>query len=92
MKDGLFTAPDTGLEINFRVWEGGEQPMVLVHGLASTLRIWDHVAPLLTEKFTVYAYDQRGHALSGKPDEGYDLETMLSDLRDVIHHFGLENP
>jgi pimeloyl-ACP methyl ester carboxylesterase len=44
------------------------------------LRIWDFVAPILAEKYFVAAYDQRGHALSEKPADGYDLPTMLADL------------
>ena len=97
MRLGTFTLPDTGpnpgINLNYRIWdESGGPALVLVHGLASTLRIWDFVAPLLARRFTVVAYDQRGHAGSDKPSEGYDLQTMLVDLRGLVEGLKLERP
>jgi pimeloyl-ACP methyl ester carboxylesterase len=83
---------NTGVVLNYRAWGRDGQPMVLIHGLASTMRIWDLAAPLLARKFCVTAYDQRGHALSDKPPEGYDLPGMLADLRGLIEALGLERP
>lgn len=54
-------------------------PILLLHGLASASRIWDLVAPLLASDRRVVALDQRGHGLSGKPDDGYDFETIVED-------------
>ena len=86
------TTPNTGIELHYRTW-GNEDasPLVLVHGLASTLRIWDFVAPILAESYFVVAYDQRGHALSEKPADGYDLPTMLADLVGFIEALRIEN-
>jgi len=73
--------------------ENGEKPpLVLVHGLASTARIWDYVAPLLAREYRVVAYDQRGHAESEKPDVGYDLPTMLADLVGLVEALEIEKP
>ena len=86
---------DTGISVNYRRWESdtpGAPPLVLVHGLASTLRIWDFVAPLLAAHFTVFAYDQRGHAGSDKPDGPYDLPTMLADLESLVSKLELHKP
>jgi pimeloyl-ACP methyl ester carboxylesterase len=66
--------------------------LVLVHGLASTSRIWDFVAPVLAERYYVAAYDQRGHALSDKPPDGYDLPTMLADLVGFLDALRMEKP
>ncbi len=81
-----------GLRLRYRDWGGTGRPVVLLHGLASTCRIWDLAAPLLSESLAVLALDQRGHGESGKPDDGYDFETVCGDLRGFIRAMGIENP
>jgi pimeloyl-ACP methyl ester carboxylesterase len=55
--------------------------MILVHGLASNLRLWDGVAEALhAGGHTVIALDQRGHGRSDAPETGYDLDTAVADL------------
>jgi pimeloyl-ACP methyl ester carboxylesterase len=72
---------------------GSRQPLVLHHGLASNARIWEMVAPHLAGRgHPVYALDARGHGLSDKPDNGYDIETITSDLAAFIQTCQLEQP
>lgn len=66
--------------------------MVLLHGLASTHRIWDFVAPLLAQDFRVVALDQRGHGESAKPDGGYDFATVAADLNGLLRALKTEYP
>ena len=80
------------LAFHTRVWSENGHPIVLLHGLASSGRIWDLMAPLLAQQFQVIAIDQRGHGESDKPDTGYDLPTFVADLRGVIQALGLERP
>lgn len=80
------------LAFHTRVWSESGHPIVLLHGLASSSRIWDLMAPLLASRFRVIAVDQRGHGESDKPDSGYDLPTFVADLRGVIQALGLEQP
>src|SRR5688572_6567467 len=87
----MLTLP-TGVEIGYRDWGGSGPPLVLAHGLGSSLHMWDYAAPLLARHFHVVAYDQRGHASSSKPDRGYNLDTMVEDLRGLISGLGLERP
>ena len=76
-----------GIMLSYRDWGGpttttdggAPTPLVLLHGLASSRRIWDMVAPLLARDRRVVALDQRGHGLSDKPDDGYDFATILAD-------------
>jgi pimeloyl-ACP methyl ester carboxylesterase len=93
MQDRSLTTPNTGLRLHYRTWgDEGAPPLVLVHGLASTLRIWEFVAPVLAERYFVAAYDQRGHALSDKPPDGYNLPTMLADLVGFVDAMRFEKP
>ena len=68
------------------------RPILLLHGLASTCRIWDLVAPILARDFSVVAVDQRGHGESDKPGDGYDFATVSRDLHGFVQALGLERP
>ena len=80
------------LRLHYRDWGGAGQPIVLLHGLASTCRIWDLVAPVLSRDFRVVALDQRGHGQSDKPDLGYDFDSVVGDLHGFAVALGLEQP
>ncbi len=59
----------------------GGRPILLVHGLASCLRLWDGVAGRLQAMgHRVVACDLRGHGLSPKPDGPYDVATVAGDV------------
>ena len=75
-----------GVGLHVRRWDGGDRrPMLLVHGLASNARLWDGVAARLhASGHPVAAIDQRGHGRSSKPDDGYDMATVVEDLRRVV--------
>jgi pimeloyl-ACP methyl ester carboxylesterase len=83
-----------GLRLHLRDWGGPDAPpaILLVHGLASNTRIWDLLAPLLAPNFRLAAIDQRGHGLSDKPDDGYDLPTIAGDLAGAIGALGWSRP
>jgi pimeloyl-ACP methyl ester carboxylesterase len=71
-------------------WDGGSGvPFLLVHGLASNARLWDGVGAALSGLgHPAVAVDLRGHGRSPKPDEGYDVPTVASDLVPVVESFG----
>lgn len=89
-RDTLIPVGDQKFHV--RVWSEQGPPIVLVHGLASSARTWDLLAPLLAPRFRVIAVDQRGHGESAKPDEGYDLATAVADLRGIVTFLELERP
>lgn len=90
----------SGVELHAVHWDppapisnGGHVPFLLVHGLASNARLWDGVAQHLAQRgHEVVAVDQRGHGLSSKPDDGYDMTTVADDLRLLIDVLGWERP
>src|SRR5262249_35265586 len=86
-------APDVQLHVERRDGDSAAAPFVLVHGLASNLRLWDGVAEHLQARgHTVVALDQRGHGRSDAPDSGYDMDTVVADLQAVIQARGLARP
>jgi len=84
---------DVGVRLHLREWPGELTTFVLLHGLASSCRTWDLVAPRLHRAgHRVLALDQRGHGLSEKPLEGYDFFTLGQDLRRLLDALDLERP
>lgn len=54
--------------------------LLLIHGLASSLRIWDKVAiELVKAGEYAIALDQPGHGESDKPDTGYTTKQIVDD-------------
>src|SRR5207248_3045205 len=87
-RDQVVTVGDVGFHV--RLWSDAGHPIVLLHGLASSARTWDLLAPLLAPSFRVIAVDERGHGASGKPDVGYDLATFVADVRGIAGALGID--
>ena len=84
-----------GVTLHAERWPGQpwRTPFLLLHGLASNLRLWDGVAASLSARgHPVVAVDQRGHGQSDTPDEGYDLPTAVADALAVLEALHLDRP
>jgi pimeloyl-ACP methyl ester carboxylesterase len=92
-RDAYVSLPERGgLRLHYLDWGGDGPPIVLLHGLSSSARIWDLMAPLLADKFHVIAVDQRSHGQSDRPDDGYDFRSTTADIAELIRELGLERP
>jgi len=71
-------------------------PILLVHGLASNSLLWQGTAHELVNKgHVVKAVDLRGHGLSEKPDDGYDMQSVTNDVAGLLRNLaanGFERP
>lgn len=72
-----------GIELAYEV-EGRGRPVVLVHGLGSTLNTWEGVADSLSVAYEVYRFDLRGSGRSDVPEGPYELDDWVSDLRGFL--------
>ncbi len=81
-----------GLHFAVQQWGQGGKPLVLLHGLASTSHMFDLVAPLLVDEYTVFAPDQRGHGDSDKPATDYDFDTVCADLDALADALNIPRP
>ena len=71
----------------------GEGPvLLLLHGTPKTNYYWYQIMPLLTPHFTVVAPDLRGFGYTDKPgaSAGYDNETMVQDLTELMAGLGYD--
>ncbi len=83
-----------GIRINYEDVGSGE-PVILVHGFASTAEHnWGGTGWIsaLSAKYRVIAPDVRGHGLSDKPQmpEAYGYAGMGADVTRLMDHLGLE--
>ena len=64
--------------------------LLLLHGITNSSQTWEHVAPRLSEHFTVLAPDLLGHGESATPRGDYSLGAHASGVRDVLTALGHE--
>ncbi|NTU85467.1 MAG: alpha/beta fold hydrolase, partial [Chloroflexales bacterium] len=50
---------------------GAGEPVLLIHGLGSSVRDWELQVPALAAQYQVIAADLRGHGRSAKPRGRY---------------------
>jgi pimeloyl-ACP methyl ester carboxylesterase len=78
-----------GHRVSYRT--GGHGPvLLLLHGIANSSETWEHVAPLLAERFTLIAPDLLGHGESATPRGDYSLGAHASGTRDVLTALGVD--
>ncbi|BDX33369.1 O-methylpimelyl-ACP methylesterase [Mycobacterium antarcticum] len=71
---------------------GSGDPVVLLHGWALGHEVWDRqVYEFVTSGRRAIAIDLRGHGLSSKPFDGYDVQRLASDVIGVIEGLELEH-
>ena len=64
--------------------------LVMVHGLATNLAFWYHLALELSVTHPVTLFDLRGHGRSSMPENGYTPRQMAEDLRELLDYLGIE--
>src|SRR5919109_2719431 len=64
--------------------------LLLLHGITDSSQTWEHVAPILSERFTLVAPDLLGHGDSATPRGDYSLGAHASGARDVLTALGIE--
>jgi pimeloyl-ACP methyl ester carboxylesterase len=75
----IAVSPDVDLEV--LDW-GGEGPtMVLLAGLSMNAHAFDEFAPRFVRDFRVIGLTRRGHGASSWPATGYDVATLVEDIR-----------
>ena len=73
--------------------QGTGAPLVFLHGWTSNHREWISYAEPLSDHFSTYCWDARGHGVfNDPPPEPVDVQRMAQDLRDLIEQFQLERP
>src|SRR5919204_351381 len=76
-----------GHQVTYRT--AGRGPvLLLLHGITNSSQTWEHVAPLLGERFTLIAPDLLGHGESATPRGDYSLGAHATGVRDLLTALG----
>jgi len=75
-----------GAELNYEL-TGDGPAVVLVHEGVCDLRMWDELAPILADEFTVLRYDLRGYGESTMPGGPF---SQAGDLLGLLDHVGID--
>ncbi len=81
-----------GLDMRYLDWGGDGEPMLALHGLASSAHWYDIVARLLLHRYRIIAPDQRGHGQTTQAASGYDWHTLSDDIAALLDHVVAETP
>ncbi|MDF1727445.1 MAG: alpha/beta hydrolase [Sulfitobacter sp.] len=73
------------MQLDIQDHGGTGRPVVLIHGWPLSGAAWQpQIEPLKEAGFRVISYDRRGFGDSDKPGDGFDYDTLASDLNDLI--------
>lgn len=76
------------IDLFYQVYGQGE-PLVLIHGLGSSIRDWELQTPAFSENYQVIPIDLRGHGRSDKPAGPYSMAMFADDIARLIRRLGL---
>jgi 3-oxoadipate enol-lactonase len=79
-----------GIDVRYTVTGSGPW-LALSHSLACRLEMWDEEVRRLSERFTVLAYDTRGHGESTASPAPYTLDLIADDIKGLLDHVGARN-
>ena len=70
---------------------GQGHPIILLHGNGQTHAIFDVLEKQLSQNYTVYAIDSRGHGKSSKV-KNLDYKSMMEDIATLIRELHIQKP
>ena len=73
-----------GIRLHYLDWGGSGQTLLFLAGRGCNAHIFDHFAPRFTGQFRVLGLDRRGHGDSDHPETGYDIDTLVEDIRQFL--------
>jgi pimeloyl-ACP methyl ester carboxylesterase len=87
------TDSTTGEEVQLSFKDYGKgRPVVLIHGWPLSKEMWEYqIEDLVNAGLRVIKYDRRGFGKSSKPWNGYDYDTLTSDLNDIMEELDLKD-
>jgi len=87
--DGYVEA--NGIRLHHLAWGRAGAPVVLVHATGFLARLWGPVAEELAGRYTVHAYDVRGHGDSDKPLDTTGEDPLAEDAESIAGEYHWQN-
>ncbi|WP_019502580.1 alpha/beta fold hydrolase [Pseudanabaena sp. PCC 6802] len=76
------------IDLSYLEWNQGQEPLLLLHGLADSSAVWLSLAESLQDRYHIIAPDLRGHGDSSKPANGYRCGDIIADLEALMDSAG----
>jgi 3-oxoadipate enol-lactonase len=70
---------------------GEGEPLVLIYGYVGHSGLWFEQIPVLSKKYRVIAFDNRGVGRSDKPDIPYTMSMMAKDIAGLFDVIGIDD-
>ncbi|MEC4812596.1 MAG: alpha/beta hydrolase [Scytonema sp. PMC 1069.18] len=80
------STPD--IQLSYLEWNQGQEPLLLLHGLADNALVWSSLGNELATEYHIVAPDMRGHGESSKPEKDYSFESAIADLEALMDKLG----
>ena len=77
------------VRLHYLDFGGTGTSILMIPGLGNTAHAFDDLAPAFTDRFHVVAMTRRGFGESSHPNDGYDIKTLVDDIRTVIDRLHL---
>jgi len=78
------------IQLSYLEWHQGQQPLLLLHGLADHALVWSSLGDYLCTDYHIVAPDMRGHGDSSKPEVDYTFASAIADLEALMDNLGWE--
>jgi pimeloyl-ACP methyl ester carboxylesterase len=82
------TLSKSDIQLSYLEWHQGQEPLLLLHGLADNALVWSSLGDYLAADYHIVAPDMRGHGDSSKPEEDYSFASAIADLEALMDHLG----
>lgn len=73
-----------------RIGDPGKPAVVFINSLGTDGRVWDAMAPLLADRYSLVFHDKRGHGLSDAPRGPYRIEDHAADLLALLRAMAID--
>ncbi|HBE18037.1 MAG TPA: alpha/beta hydrolase [Cyanobacteria bacterium UBA11149] len=76
------------IQLSYLEWHQGNEPLLLLHGLADNALVWSSLGDYLSNRYHIIAPDMRGHGDSSKPEGDYTFKDAIADLESLMTYLG----
>jgi pimeloyl-ACP methyl ester carboxylesterase len=84
---------DTGpLSMRFEDLGQGSQTLLLLHEMGGTMESWDFILPLLSPRYRLIRYDQRGAGLTERPPGAFSIDDAGRDAVALLDTLSVYEP
>ncbi|WP_426111998.1 alpha/beta fold hydrolase [Pseudomonas sp. DSP3-2-2] len=74
--------------LNYRSQGTGEQAVICIHGVGSSLLAWEEVVSCLHDSYKILTFDMRGHGKSTLVKGFYDIDEIVDEVIALADHVG----